>query len=151
MSDELTNDTDEGPRQHDAVTTLVKSREWSNLLALRSTDQPVTAVLVLIFALGFGGWYVWRLTTSPNLIELDQTEPVSSKLVVNVNTAAAAELMLLPEIGPRLSDLIITERQDHGPFRNAEDFRVRVRGIGPKTLPKLVPYLEGWTNVPKSK
>ncbi len=139
------------PRQHDAVPPTGTSREWPRLLALRSADQPLAAAVLLVIALAFGGWYLWQATTTPGLVELDRTEPSASKLVVNVNTAEAAELMLLPEIGKTTAAKIVEERLANGPFRDATEFGERIRGIGPKTLPKVTPYLEGWTEEPQQK
>jgi competence protein ComEA len=58
-----------------------------------------------------------------------------------VNTASAAELELLPGIGPALAGRIIEHRQANGPFRAVEDL-TKVRGIGPKTLDKLRPRVK---------
>lgn len=118
------------------------------MLALQSDDQPFAAAVLLIVALMIGGWYLWQATTTPGLIELERTEPSTSKLVVNVNTADEAELMLLPEIGKTTAAKIVEERVANGPFRDAAEFGKRIRGIGPKTLPKVAPYLEGWTAEP---
>jgi competence protein ComEA len=55
------------------------------------------------------------------------------------NRASLGELQRLPGIGPTLAQRIVAERSGE-PFRAAEDLR-RVRGIGPKTLEKIRPYL----------
>jgi competence ComEA-like helix-hairpin-helix protein len=57
-----------------------------------------------------------------------------------INTASAAELELLPQIGPALATRIIEHRAAHGPFRTPADLD-KVRGIGEKTLEKLVPLV----------
>ena len=51
------------------------------------------------------------------------------------------ELVTLPEIGELLARRIVDYRQQFGPFKSVEDLR-RVRGIGPKTMEHLRPYLE---------
>ncbi|HZW11529.1 MAG TPA: ComEA family DNA-binding protein [Phycisphaerales bacterium] len=58
---------------------------------------------------------------------------------INVNTASASELDLLPGIGPALAGRIIADREANGPFRTLDDLD-RVSGIGPKTVAKLAPY-----------
>lgn len=58
---------------------------------------------------------------------------------INLNTASAAELDLLPSIGPTLAARIIADREANGPFSSLDDLD-RVPGIGPKTIAKLVPY-----------
>lgn len=59
--------------------------------------------------------------------------------VVNLNTATAEELQLLPGVGPSKAQLILEHRKAR-PFRTVEEL-VRVRGIGRKTLQKLKPHL----------
>ena len=59
---------------------------------------------------------------------------------VNVNTASAAELETLNGIGPALAARIIAHREAAGPFRSVEAL-VEVRGIGPRTLERLVPFV----------
>lgn len=66
-------------------------------------------------------------------------EPGIQKLV-NVNTASAAELQLLPGIGPVMASRIIEDRTTNGPYRSPADLD-RVTGIGPKTLAKLTPLV----------
>jgi len=64
----------------------------------------------------------------------------SIRLRINLNTATAAELDLLPRIGPALAGRIIEDRQRNGPYRSIDDLD-RVPGIGPKTIAKLVPFV----------
>lgn len=65
-------------------------------------------------------------------------EPVSATAprLININTASAAELELLPQIGPTLANRIVAERNANGPFASLEDIE-RVRGIGPRTVEKI--------------
>lgn len=55
---------------------------------------------------------------------------------IDVNRASAAELALLPGIGPALAARIVEERERNGPFVSLDDL-VRVRGIGPAILAGL--------------
>ena len=61
-------------------------------------------------------------------------------MTINVNTASAEELMLLPGIGPARAAAIIENRAAIGPFRNVEDL-ARVSGIGPATVEGVRPYV----------
>lgn len=59
---------------------------------------------------------------------------------LDVNTATAADLELLPGIGPALAQRIVDDRARSGPFRTLEDLD-RVRGIGPRTVERLRPFV----------
>jgi competence ComEA-like helix-hairpin-helix protein len=59
---------------------------------------------------------------------------------MDVDRASEAELLRLPGIGPSLAARIVAERSAGGPF-GGPDGLLRVRGIGPKTLEKIRPYL----------
>jgi competence protein ComEA len=59
---------------------------------------------------------------------------------VNLNTADASQLALLPRVGPSLSQKIIDFRKQNGPFKAAEDLML-VRGVGEKTFQLLKPYI----------
>ena len=59
-----------------------------------------------------------------------------SALPVNINTATAEELDVLPGIGPALAGRIIAYREEHGPFTAAEDL-LAVSGIGDSVLDGL--------------
>jgi competence ComEA-like helix-hairpin-helix protein len=59
-----------------------------------------------------------------------------AQFLVNINTADAATLQLLPNIGPGISEHIITYRQSHGGFSTIDELEA-VKNIGPKTLAHL--------------
>ena len=58
---------------------------------------------------------------------------------LSVNTASASQLESLPGVGPATAKSIIAERS-RSPFRTVDDLS-RVRGIGPKKLEKMRPYI----------
>lgn len=55
---------------------------------------------------------------------------------INVNTASAAELQVLPGIGPTLAGYIVADREANGPFATLDDLQ-RVQRIGPRTVERL--------------
>ena len=55
---------------------------------------------------------------------------------IDINRASAELLDTLPGIGAAKAQAIITDREQNGFFRSAEDI-TRVRGIGPKMLEKM--------------
>ena len=64
----------------------------------------------------------------------------SAGVLVNINTASAAELESLPGIGPVLAQRIVDYREQHGPFRTLSDLQ-KVSGIGPKTFESIEPHI----------
>jgi len=59
----------------------------------------------------------------------------------NVNLAQKRDLETLPGIGPTLAQRIIAFRKRHGPFQSLQELK-QVKGIGPKKLAQIKPYLE---------
>ena len=59
---------------------------------------------------------------------------------VNVNTATAEELQLLPGIGAARADALIELRQERGGFKSLEQLK-DVKGIGDASLERLRPYV----------
>ena len=64
----------------------------------------------------------------------------TAKKVVNINSADASELALLPRVGPSVAERILDYRKENGPFKKIEDLML-VQGIGEKTFQLLKPYL----------
>jgi competence ComEA-like helix-hairpin-helix protein len=58
---------------------------------------------------------------------------------LDVNHATAAELSLLPGVGPRLAQRIVEHRAAHGLFRSIDDL-TRVPGIGQRIMERLCTY-----------
>lgn len=57
-------------------------------------------------------------------------EPVAP---INLNSAAAAELQLLPGVGPVMAKKIIDYRLKNGYFQSINDL-INVEGVGPKRM-----------------
>lgn len=77
---------------------------------------------------------------APVTIEAPPPEPAASLArVININTATAAELELLPGIGPALAARIVEYRGRQGRFRSVDELD-HVSGIGPRTLEKIRPH-----------
>lgn len=70
----------------------------------------------------------------------DTTTKPAKPSKININTATAAELELLPGIGPSLAQRIIDYRAKTGRFRTVAELD-KVKGIGPKTIEKLRPLV----------
>ena len=67
-------------------------------------------------------------------------QAAEARRVVNVNSADATQLALLPRVGPSVAQRIIDFRKENGPFKSPEDLML-VTGIGEKTFQLLKPYI----------
>ena len=68
-----------------------------------------------------------------------QLTPSWPDMRIDVNAASAAELDVLPGIGPRLAERIAADRAAHGPFATLDDLR-RVPGMGQRLVEGVRPY-----------
>lgn len=94
------------------------------------------AALVLLVAAAFA--------LSPALSRaVASSRPASAVSIadpIDVNQASAAELSLLPGVGPSLAAAIVADRESRGAFRRPQDLD-RVRGIGPAILARILPHV----------
>lgn len=65
-----------------------------------------------------------------------ESAPVKPAVVVNLNTATAADLERLPGIGAKTAQRILDYRQKNGPFKKVEEL-MNIQGIGEKSFLKL--------------
>lgn len=68
---------------------------------------------------------------------------------VNINTAAASELILVPGIDRSLANQIVEYRQSNGPFDSVDEL-ISVQGADKEKLDKAKPFLkiQGASNLP---
>lgn len=107
---------------------------------LRPRDQASVAVLLAsALALLAAAW--WRHSgSSAGMVDVDRAEPLVAKFQVDVNRADWPELIQLPGVGQVLAERWIAERERDGVFRSHDDLG-RIRGVGPRTLERIRPYL----------
>jgi comEA protein len=129
------------------------------LLSLVSfTHRERIALWLLVGALGIGGALsAWQRVGSESRLQEFEVgyAPMDARIAasaaaaltatddslrVDINTADAETLDLLPRIGPVLAGRIIEYRETHGVFRRVEEI-MDVKGIGEKTLERLRPYI----------
>ena len=107
---------------------------------LQRADQVTVAVVLGLAWLAIVASLFVRGYHRGQLIEIDQAESRPVEFRVDINQAAWTELALLPGVGESLARKIVAHREANGPFRAVDDLR-GVRGIGPKTLEAIRPYL----------
>jgi competence protein ComEA len=94
----------------------------------------VAAALILTTCLAALGWTAYEHRDAP------AGALMGNDYIVDLNRADHAELLQLPGVGESLAGRIEAYRDKHGPFQAVLDLR-NVRGIGPKTLARLSPYV----------
>ncbi len=75
----------------------------------------------------------------PKDVPVERPVPTIARRL-NINTATAAELELLPEVGPKLAAAIVRYREVNGRFKSVVELD-NVKGVGSKTLAKLAPLV----------
>jgi competence protein ComEA len=67
-------------------------------------------------------------------------EKIAPAGVININTAEASQLSLLPRVGLKAAQRIVDYRTQHGPFHKATDL-MQVKGFGEKTFARISSYV----------
>jgi competence protein ComEA len=107
---------------------------------LKRVDQAAVAALMMI-ALASASLYVsLRGGLSGRLIEIDRAPRQTVQFQLDINEADWPEFTVLPGVGETLARRIVESRAKEGRFADIDDL-ARVRGIGPKTLEEIRPYL----------
>jgi competence ComEA-like helix-hairpin-helix protein len=110
-------------------------------LTLRRADQAVSAALIVLALVTITVWCGYQAYLGGRTIDIERAEPIAIDFKVDVNQARWPELALMPNIGEQLAKRIVADRAERGPFKALEELR-RVRGIGPKTLESMRPFLQ---------
>lgn len=84
-----------------------------------------------------GGLILMVLTL---LIWARGVDAATAEGVVNINTATAEQLALLPRVGPAVAARIVEFREQNGKFKDTSDLLL-VKGIGDKTFELIEPYV----------
>jgi len=150
-------------RNTDPTTTDTRPRTAGPYGFTRT--EVISLVIVAVVLAGISGWTWWRdhalatghywtvedVVVDSLLLARGEAEEIAAEpaapaeiedpghVLIDVNTAAANDLVRLPGIGPVLANRIIASRGADGPFKSLEDLQ-RVPGIGPATAANL----SGW-------
>jgi len=106
----------------------------------KRADQAMIGALVFSALLSMAVWWYRQGGADGRLIEIDREPKLQAQFLVDINEADWPELAQLPGIGQTLAQRIVVSREERGRFVDHSELR-RVRGIGPKTLEKMKPYL----------
>jgi competence ComEA-like helix-hairpin-helix protein len=92
-------------------------------IAFRQLSRAVAVALVLAFC----------------AVALAQKKPPPAK-PLDLNSASAEQLQLVPGIGPKTAAAIVNFRRKSGPFRRVDDL-LAIKGISKRKLEELRPYV----------
>ena len=102
-----------------------------------------STALITVCALFIGilvGVFIGRITDkNPNSLTNQKQFKANQTGKINVNTASAEELTMLPGIGEETAKRIIEYRTKYGIFFSLDEL-TKVKGIGENTVEKLKPY-----------
>ncbi len=100
------------------------------------------AVFVLCMLLGRTGWCALvagcLVAAFAGPIWASSPARTPTKPAVDVNVVSAAELEQVRGIGPALAKRIVAARNSGGKFRDTDDLRRRVRGLGDTNLRRMM-------------
>jgi competence protein ComEA len=121
------------------VTTESKSVVW-----VRRSDQVIVwlSSIVLLVLLGIHWVRLSRWGIAP--VELSSQQSREYYYSLDINKASWVEWAQLDGIGEVIGRRIVANREEHGLFRNPDDVS-RVKGIGPRLMQKIRPFLRGGT------
>ena len=104
---------------------------------LRVLDRSAVVALLCTCLLATAAyWY----RNQHGWVEIDRAPRGELTFQLDINHADWPEFTLLPDVGESLAKRIVQSREAEGPFADHEDL-ARVRGIGPKTLARVRPFL----------
>ncbi len=123
----------------------VESHFW-----LTRGDQLIFGLLSFV-ALALLGVYWIRLSNwGTRTVEIERLPTRQAEFRIDVNSATWVEWGQIEGIGDGLARRIVADREQNGPFRSVDDL-TRVRGIGPKTLEHLRPWVRVSSESPTSE
>ena len=121
---------------------LTSEPKWQFPFRLAVRDQRVMATLLLVILTIYSGVSTWAWVSRKEEARENWHRQTSGPVIstVEINSASALELELLPGIGPGLAQRLVEDRRDRGPFSDVQDMD-RVPGIGPRTIERLRPFV----------
>lgn len=109
-------------------------------IPFRFRDQTLLGAICAIAVLCMAVYCVRTSHWGVDPIELERQPQRELDYKIDLNVATWVEWSQLPGIGPVLANRIVEERERNGPFRDIDDLD-RVRGIGPKKIEAIRPFV----------
>lgn len=131
---------DPGARVVDALAAAGGARAGVDLTGLNLARPLLDGEQILVGVPPAPGVAASALASDPAGSTAGSAGPAGSGALVNLNTAVAAELDTLPEVGPVTAQSIIAWRMENGGFTSVDEL-LEVDGIGEATLSRIAPYV----------
>lgn len=126
-----------------AAGSIDPARDWT-----RGPAKHLAALLLVVAAVIGAGLSLVDGRAAVGRWSVESAAKVADRGggALDINTATAAELELLPRIGPKLAAAIVADREARGAFKSVDDLD-RVPGIGARTVERL----RGWVVVRRAE
>jgi competence protein ComEA len=122
-------------RSDPGASETVESHFW-----LTRSDQLVFGLLSFVAIALMGVYWVRLSNWGTRTVEIERLPARQEEFRIDANSATWVEWSQINGIGDGLARRIVADREENGPFQSVEDLR-RVKGIGPKTLEHLRPWV----------
>lgn len=117
-------------------------------MLFRKQHEAPLAILALSIVALFVALQLWRArapehTPAYHVAHIEPVTPSDYLLLgtpIDINTAGAEHFQALDRVGPKLARRIVKNREVQGAFTSVDDL-IRVKGIGPKLLERMRPYV----------
>ncbi len=111
-----------------------------NWLWMNKRDHLFVSIFAAVF-LALSGYH-WATLGGWGMrpVELKRLPARQYDFLIDINSASWVEWTQIEGIGQATAERIVADRDSNGPFRTVQDL-LRVKGIGPKTLEKIRPFL----------
>jgi competence protein ComEA len=107
---------------------------------LRWADQACCVGLLSLALAAMIGTWIYQGGLRGRLIDVDRSRRREQQFQLDIQRADWTEWSLLPGVGETLARRIVLDRDTRGPFRDHDELQ-RVRGIGPRILDRMRPFL----------
>jgi competence protein ComEA len=127
------------------VEEAVESHFW-----LTRTDQVVFGVLCAVATALLIVYWVRLSNWGTRTVEIERLPARQAEFRIDANSATWVEWGQIEGIGDGLARRIVADREENGPFRSFDDL-ARVKGVGPKTLEHLRPWVRVNDEIPTNE
>jgi len=124
----------------DPTASKQPPREKRSHLWLRRGDQIFVATLLTVGLALLSVHWIRLSDWGRRTVDVDRLPPGEYQYSVDINQATWVEWAQFDGIGETLARRIVSDREANGPFNSVDDV-LRVKGIGPKKLAQIRPYL----------